>query len=64
MYHLTAARDSGRPANFSDIVLIMLSPLLHTAESDSRDQVLDRLTTVFQRLVGLGETRDQLKHFR
>ena len=64
MYRLTAARDCGRPANYSDIVLIMLSSLLHTAESDSRDQVLDRLTTVFQRLVGLGETRDQLKHFR
>lgn len=45
-------------------VQTLFLPLLHTAESDSRDQVLDRLTTVFQRLIGLGETRDQLKHLR
>jgi len=35
-----------------------------SAEGDSRTRVLGRLTTVFQRLVGLGETRDQLKQFR
>ena len=35
-----------------------------SAEGDSRTKVLGRLTTVFQRLVGLGETRDQLKQFR
>jgi len=35
-----------------------------SAEGDSRTRVLGRLTTVFQRLVGLGETRDQLKQLR